>query len=434
MNAEHHANKCCIIGAGPSGLAVAKNFAQLDIAFDCLEREDDLGGNWNYGKPASSIYRSTHLISSKKLTEYSDFPMPRDWPEYPGHELVLQYFREYARAFELRERIEFNSAVVRIEPAETDWGVTLQSGQTRCYRGVVIANGHHWDPLWPEYPGKFSGQAIHSSQYKTPDVLAGKRVLVVGGGNSGCDIAVEAAQHAAQTWHSTRRGYHYVPKFLFGIPADRCGEWMLRRRFPLWLRRLMTRAAVKLAIGWPQDYGLKRPDHRLLETHPIVNSQMMYYVGHGDIEPKPDVARFDGPRVWFADGSAADVDLVIYATGFKISFPFIDMRYLNWRDGRPELYLNVFHPQYDNLFVAGMIQPDSGEWGLVDYQAQLIARFIRKQEANPALAEWFRGLKAKRRGPNLAAGIRYVKSPRHLLEVEHFSYRRRLQRLIAQMT
>jgi len=164
MKSEDHANKYCIIGAGPSGLAAAKNFAQLAIAFDCLEREDDLGGNWNYGKPASSIYRSTHLISSKKLTEYSDFPMPADWPEYPGHELALQYFRDYARRFGLYEWIEFNSAVQRIEPDDAHWEVTLQTGQTRRYRGVVIANGHHWDPNWPDYPGQFTGQAIHSSQ------------------------------------------------------------------------------------------------------------------------------------------------------------------------------------------------------------------------------------------------------------------------------
>lgn len=427
---ESRLERYCIIGAGASGLAVARNFAAHKIPFDCLEREDDVGGNWRYGERGSSIYRSTHLISSKRLTQYPDFPMPAEWPEYPSHELVQEYFRSYARQFGLYQRIEFGVEVSRIEPAGPHWGVALGDGRARRYGGVVIANGHHWDPKWPEYPGQFSGRILHSSQYKTPDVLAGRRVLVVGGGNSGCDIAVEAAQHAGRTWHSTRRGYHYIPKFLLGRPADRCGEFLLKLHFPLWLRRLISSGLVKLAIGWPQDYGLKRPDHRLFESHPIINSQMMYYVGQGDITPKADVARFDGDTVHFTDGSSETVEVVVFATGFKISFPFIDASHLNWRDGRPSLYMNVFHPRYDNLFVAGLIQPDSGQWGLTHYQAQLISRFILAMNEGSRPAEKFRRQKAAV-APDLNSGIRYLKSSRHLLEVEHFSYRRRLKKLIA---
>jgi len=432
MDCESRSEKYCIVGAGASGLAVTRNFLQQGIPFDCLEREDDVGGNWNYGKPASSVYRSTHLISSKRLIQYPDFPMPADWPDYPGHRLVQEYFQSYARHFDLYQRIEFNTAVARIEPAESQWEVALQDGRTRRYRGVVIANGHHWDPKWPEYPGKFSGPTYHSSQYKTPDVLDGRRVLVIGAGNSGCDIAVESAQHAARTFHSTRRGYYYVPKFLFGRPADRCGESLLKLRFPLWLRRLISLGMVKMAIGMPQDYGLKRPDHRLFESHPIINSQMMYYVGHGDIKPKPDVARFDGATVHFTDGTSEPIDVIVFATGFKISFPFIDTRHLNWRDGRPNLYLNAFHPEYDHLFVAGLVQPDGGIWDLSHYQGKLMGLFIRAMDAGSPRAEHFRRQKSAA-SPDLGAGIRYVESTRHLIEVEHFSYRRRLEQLISQM-
>jgi cation diffusion facilitator CzcD-associated flavoprotein CzcO len=424
--------KYCIVGAGASGLAVARHFAEQGITFDCLEREDDVGGNWLYGKPASSVYRSTHLISSKRLTQFPDFPMPAEWPEYPSHELVRRYLGFYADHFSLRNRVEFGAAVTRIELAGANWEVTLQNGAMRCYRGVVIANGHHWDPNWPSYPGQFSGQILHSSQYKTPDVLAGRRVLVIGAGNSGCDIAVESAQHATRTLHSIRRGYHFVPKFLLGRPADRCGEFLLKLHCPLWLRRLISLGMVKLAIGAPQDYGLQPPDHRLFESHPIINSQMLYYVGHGDIAPKPDVARFDGCTVHFTDGTCEPVDLIVAATGFKISFPFIDTRHLNWRNGHPSLYLNIFHPHYDNLFVAGLIQPDSGLWRLAHYQGQLIARFIHATTAGSPSAERFRRQKAAA-PPNLGSGIQYLDSPRHSIEVEHFSYRQRLKKLIAQL-
>lgn len=437
-NRTDYRQRYCIVGAGTSGMVVAKTFAEHGLPFDCLEREDDIGGNWYYGKPHSSVYASTHLISSKRLTEYLDFPMPKEYPPFPSRQQVFDYLQAYARRFGLYDQIEFNTAIERIEPADHGnaddaapaWNVTLADGGTRTYRGVVIANGHNWDPRWPELPGQFSGLKLHSSQYKTPDVLAGRRVLVVGGGNSGCDIAVESALHAESTLLSLRRGYHYLPKFLLGAPIDAGNEWMLRLRLPLWLRRLISGAMVRVAAGPPQRYGLPKPDHRLFETHPIINSQLLYYVGHGRVRVKPAIAELCGEEVLFADGTRASVDVLICATGFNITFPFIDREHLNWHGGRPELYLNVFHPRYDTLCVAGLIQPDSGSWGLVDYQARLIARYFRAVDNEPQVAERFRRRKAQP-GKPLSAGIRYVDSPRHLLEVEHFSYRRTLEKQLA---
>lgn len=422
----------CILGAGSSGLAVAKNFLQADIPFDCFERHDDVGGNWYYGKPGSSVYKSTHLISSKRLTEYTDFPMPENYPPYPSQQQAGEYLRSYARHFGLYERIEFGRTVELIEKLPNNcWQVRLESGESRTYDGIVIANGHNWDPMWPVYAGTFDGQILHSCQYKTPDLLKDKRVLVVGAGNSGCDIAVESAQHAAATFHSVRRGYHYLPKFYRGQPIDQLNERLLRWRLPLWLRRALASYAIKLAVGRPQNYGLPKPDHKLFETHPIINSQMLYCVGHGQIHPKPDIAELCGNHVKFVDGTSEEVDVLIYATGFRISFPFIDRKYLNWHDGRPHLFLNIFHPQDDTLLIAGLIQPDSGQWGLVDYQSQLIARYLLGLKNNTAVAARFRKQKAS--PPALNQGIRYLCSTRHLLEVEHFSYRERLKKYIRQL-
>ena len=425
--------KYCIVGAGSSGLAAAKNLKQHGIPFDVLEAEDDVGGNWYYGKSRSSVYRSTHLISSKPLTEYTDFPMPASYPDFPGHFQVWEYLRSYARAFELYPQIEFNTTVSHIEKADSCWEITLDRGETRRYRGVIIANGHNCDPKYPGYPGRFEGVTLHSADYKTPEVIRGRRVLVVGAGNSGCDIAVESAQNAARTFHSVRRGYYYVPKLFFGKPADQIGEASLKLRIPLPIRRLINGVLLRLVAGRPENYGLPKPDHKLFETHPIVNSQLLYYLAHGDIISKPDVEELCGARVRFRDGSEEEIDVIIYATGFNITFPFIDKKYLNWNHHRPDLYLNVFHPQYDNLFVAGLIQPDSGQFGLVDYQAQLIAKFIHAQDHQRPQAETFRRLKAGAL-PALNNGIQYLDSTRHYLEVEHFSYRRRLQKLIAKMS
>ena len=312
--------KYCVIGAGPSGLTAAKNLRQAGILFDCYEGQDDVGGNWYYGSEASSVYESTHLISSKRMTEYTDYPMPSEYPPYPDHRQVLEYLRSYARAFELYGSIAFSHVVQNVAKSQAGWEVTVQDKQsgdseTKSYRGVVVANGHHWDPFLPDVDGKFDGQLLHSHDYKSPEVLRDKRVLVVGGGNSGCDIAVEAALNAKLTSHSMRRGYHFVPKFLFGKPADRLGDSLYRWHVPRFLRRLLTGLMVRVAVGPARRYGLTAPTHRLFETHPIINSQLLYHVGHGSIQVRPDVEKFEGHTVHFSDGTKDEFDLVIFATG-----------------------------------------------------------------------------------------------------------------------
>jgi cation diffusion facilitator CzcD-associated flavoprotein CzcO len=468
-------DRFCIIGAGSSGLAAAKNLLAAGIPFDCLEREDDVGGNWYYGAPCSRVYASTHLVSSKRLTEYCDFPMPQEWAEYPSHRQTLEYLRAYARRFSLYERIEFATGVEWLEPRintnssdslplegrsgegvgseyplqsplpnpppqgegtggkpRAGWRVRLSRGGERLYRGVIIANGHNWDPRWPEYRGQFTGEAIHSASYKTPDMLRGKRVLVVGGGNSGCDIACEAAVHADRALLSTRRSYHILPKFFRGKPIDECNELLMWLRVPLWARRLTGAVVNHLVLGPAWRTGVPKPDHKLFESHPILNSQLHHHVGHGRLQLRPDVQELAGNRVRFVDGREEEVDLIIYATGYRVTFPFIDNRHLNWRDGAPRLFMNVFHPERDDLFCIGLIQPDSGQFGLVDYQAQLAAKYLQALSRKRRSAEWFREIK-REGAADVSGGVRYLNTPRHALEVEHYSYRRRLRKLSAKL-
>jgi hypothetical protein len=427
------AGKFCILGAGSSGLTVAKNFLDRGIPFDCLEREADIGGSWNIANGRSSMYRSTRLISSKRLTEYADFPMPADFPDHPSQRLICQYLRAYADHFDLRHLIQFDASVERVERADGGgWIVTLESGDERRYRGIVIANGHNWDPRWPSYLGQFDSDTIHSSQYKTPDMLAGRRVLVVGGGNSGFDIAAESAQHATTTFHSLRRGYHVLPRFHDGLPVDECGEWMLRWRLPLWFRRLAAARISRLTWERLGCRDLPRPDHQLFATHPVINSRWPLEVSRGAIAVKPEVAELRGPSVRFVDGSTEPVDLIIYATGYKISFPFMRPEEFSWQGGRPALCFNVFHPERDDLFVAGLIQSDSGQFGLVDCQAQLIAAYVAGLERRERSALRFQDFK-RRHTSAMGKRIRYIDSPRHLLEIEHFSYRRTLEKWIGKL-
>lgn len=432
---ENRRKKVCVLGAGTSGLTAVRHLSAAGIEVDCLERESDLGGNWNIKLPCSRVFESTHLVSSKNLTAYADHPMPEEWPEFPSHRLVLEYLQSYATRFKLRDHIEFNTGVSRVERLSDDagagWLVTLESGQQRHYGKLVIANGHNWSPHTPNHPGEFDGEIMHSGHYKRPDVLRGKRVLVVGGGNSGCDIAVESGQNAKMTALSLRRGYHIIPKFFHGTPIDVCGERLLIARLPLAIRRLCSRLAFFFLLGSRIGTGLPKPDHKLFESHPTVSTQLFYSLRHGDLSIRPDVKSFAGDKVQFVDGSEELFDLVLYATGYHLTFPFIDNELLNWKDGRPDLYLNVFHPEADDLFVLGMIQPDSGQWGLVDRQAKLVSRFIQANEQETASVERFRKLKCQgaRREP-----LNYIQSPRHHVQIEHFSYRQEVDKQIKKLS
>ena len=198
------------------------------------------------------------------------------------------------------------------------------------------------------------------------------------------------------------------------------------------MRRAFAKTASFLVLGSPGWLGFPKPDHRLFETHPIINSQLVYHVGHGDIEIRPQVEKLCGDEVRFTDGSQSPFDVIVYATGYNVTLPFLDDGELQWSDGRPQLFLNVLHPDRDDLFFAGFIQPDSGQFGLVDCQAQLIAEYLQGLQRGTPAADWLQAEK-KRRAGELNSPVHYVDSPRHALEVEHFSYRRRLQQLIRKL-
>ena len=430
----------CVVGAGPHGLSALKALLQNGIDADGYERESDVGGNWNFGAENSRVYESTHLISSKPFTQFPDFPMPDSYPDYPSHRQVKEYFGRYADHFGLRRRIMFGADVVRAVPVDggARWDVTVRSGgveTTYRYAGLVVGNGHNWNPKMPEYAGldEFAGEVIHSAGYKGAAVLRGKRVLVVGAGNTGCDVAVESAQNAEHTFHSTRRGYYYNPKFTLGRPSDQVADSLLAMRLPLAVRRVLFGTTLKLVVGDITKFGLQKPDHKFFETHPIVNQQLVYYVGHGSITPKRDIDHFDAAGAVFADGSRADVDLVVFCTGYLVTFPFLEPEWLNWQGDHPQLFLQMFTPAYDNLIVSGLIQPDSGQWTLAHWQGILAARVAEALARKPQVAHRFLARANSEAGRRFTAGTEYKESTRHYFEVAHQEYLQALQDAIHEL-
>jgi Flavin-binding monooxygenase-like len=428
----------CVIGGGASGLVAIKNLRETGFAVDCFERETGIGGAWNIRHSRSPIYSSTHLISSKPFTQFPDFPMPDEWADYPSHAQVLEYLGRYTDHFGLREHIWFGTEVVAVTPVADDrWEVTTRpsgGGRERIsrYAAVVVANGHNWSPKLPSYPGmeEFKGEMVHASSYKDSSVLRGRKVLVVGAGNTGCDIAVEAATSASRCWHSSRRGYWYAPKFVFGRPADQVNDGVAAMHLPLWFRQWMFARTLRLTVGDLTRYGLPKPDHRVYETHPIVNSQLPYFIGHGGITPVGEVLRFDRDGVELANGDRIEPDMVVFATGYLPRFEFLGPDMLDAdEEGRPRLFMHAFARRFPTLAVAGLVQPDSGVFPIVHWQTVAIAHWLRLREADPNRAATF--WRTVSTSPDRHWSQAKVKaSTRHWFEISHTVYLRALQRVL----
>ncbi|UJJ33073.1 flavin-containing monooxygenase [Halopseudomonas maritima] len=426
-----------VIGAGPMGLATARNLQKLDIPFIGLELHSDVGGLWDIDNPHSTMYDSAHLISSKRMTEFAEFPMDDAVAPYPHHSEMRRYFQNYARQFGLYQHYEFNTRVLSVTQEDAGWAiVTERDGQqqNRRFDGLLIANGTLHTPNRPSLPGRFDGQIMHSSEYRSPEVFKGKRVLVVGCGNSGADIAVDAVHYAKSVDMSLRRGYYFLPKFIKGKPTDTLGA-ARKLKLPRPLKQKVDAALIRFIMGKPSDYGLPDPDYRMYESHPVVNSLILHHLGHGDIQARRDIRGMDGTRVDFVDGQSAEYDLILLATGYQLDYPFIQREHLNWPTGvdAPQLYLNVFHPEYDNLFMMGMIEAAGLGWEGRNLQARLTALYIQQHRQGSAQAASFAATKRQQASSNLDGGYDYIKLARMAYYVNKDAYLQALHQHIAEL-
>ncbi len=415
----------CVIGAGPSGLAAAKALVDRGVGFDWFEKGSMVGGLWRIDNDngGAAAYETLHLNSSRPLTQFPSDPMPEDWPDYPSHQLMARYFQDFADRYDLTRRVTFNTAVDKVEPlpgpgrpGSHGWAVTTTAG-TRTYRDVFVANGHHSEPRIPEFPGEFTGESFHAHDYVDPEVFDGKDVLVIGVGNSGMDIACDACKLARSVSVVTRHGVHVLPKYAFGRPIDQFGT-PVNAYLPFRLERRIYEIVQRLSNGRPEDRGLPRPDHRLLSAHPTVSSEFCDRVGHGDIAMKPGIERLDGRTVHFVDGTSAEVDLLVYATGYKVSLPFFDPSLYDPADNRMPLYQRVLTPELPGLYFIGFVQTVGSNIPLMEYQSEWAADLVTGACVLPGedeMREWIEADQA-------AMKRRYVRSERHTMQVDFWRY------------
>lgn len=425
-DSPHSSARVCIVGGGPSGLIMARALRAAGIEYELIERHSDVGGIWDPENPGSPMYESAHFISSKYTSYFYGYPMPASYPDYPGYRQLRDYIRSFAAEYDLYAHATLGNGVAEAKLMGGRWQVRLADGQRREYSHLVCANGVTWEPNLPHYPGQdtFSGELRHSSTFRHPGEFAGRRVLVVGAGNSGVDIACDAALCARAAFLSVRRGYRFIPKHIFGVPLDvfinEGGELPAGITVPEDPSEL-----IDALVGDLTRYGLPKPDHAALASHPIVNDQIIHHLNHGNITAKGDVAEFRGDTVVFTDGSSEQIDLVLFATGYEYAIPYVSKNLFEWHQGHPQLYLNIFNRRVDNLYALGFIEFADAAYHRFDEMAQLIAFDITATgEQRARLTE----LKRTAR-PDLRGGMAYIDTPRHANYVETHTYQQVLAEL-----
>jgi hypothetical protein len=416
----------CVVGAGSSGIAVCKALFERGIPYDCFERGAQVGGLWRYGQEGSAAYRTLHINTSRDRMQYADFPMPRDYPDFPHHSQVAAYFDAYVDHFGFRHTITFGTTVERCEREPGGgWRVRLGDGTERRYDALAVANGHHWDPRWPDppFPGVFAGREMHAHDFRDASAFRDLDVVVVGMGNSAMDIACEASSVARRVVLSSRRGAWIVPKYVFGRPLD---AWPLPPQIPFAARQALIRALYRVAVGRMERYGLPRPDHRLLAAHPTISDTILSRLTHGVVTHKPNIAARDGDRVRFTDGSEVRADVIVYCTGYNVTFPFFDPAFVSAPDNDLPLFRRVFKPGLPDLFFVGLLQPLGAIMPLAEAQGRWIAEYLEGGYALPAPEDMDADIERERR----AMRRRYVASPRHTMQVDFDDYLWHLEREI----
>jgi len=401
-------------------MVAVKALLDVGIPCDCFEETGELGGLWVYGNGRSSAYASLSINTSRERMQYADFPMPADYPDYPGHARIADYFRAYARHFELARHVRFHTRVEHVErDADGTYRVTTSDGTTAPYGAVIVANGHHRDPYYPQpaFPGRFDGITLHSSAYRSPTEphdLRERTVVVLGFGNSAVDIACELAEAgpAGRVLLATRRGAWVLPKYVLGRPVDqlRVGPSFLPARVATWLSELF----YPLVIGDLEALGLPKPDHRLGNAHPTLSSDLLPLIKAGRVRPKPNLKELAGREIVFADGSRERVDALIYATGYEVTFPFFDRAFVSAPENELPLYFRTLHPDHAGLFFIGLAQPLGAIMPIAEAQAKLVADCIAGHYAPPPPELMRRAAHDER----ASVARRFVPTRRHTMQID----------------
>jgi cation diffusion facilitator CzcD-associated flavoprotein CzcO len=379
-----------IVGAGPSGLAALRALRRAGLDAVAFEKGGRIGGVWTREDRSTAAYRTLHLITSRERTEYAELPMDAGTPDYPPRDAVGTYLEGYAERFDLHRFVRPQSEVVRADRvAGGGWRVSVAGSEAaEDFDYLVAANGHNEEPVWPDppYPGadSFAGRQIHALDYDEPAPFAGKRVMVVGMGNSAMDIVTDLSHVAERTLLSVRHGSWVIPKRLLGRPADQVVKPFMAVHVPWQIRQPLSQTLLRVVTGPPERYGLPAPDSGLFQSHPTITDTVLSRISHGRIHPKPAIESFSSGGVKFVDGTSEELDAVIWCTGYRVTIPFLDQELVGPDPKELRLYMRVFHPTVPDLFFIGLMQSTGSAFPIVERQSELLAEYLTGRWAPPS--------------------------------------------------
>jgi cation diffusion facilitator CzcD-associated flavoprotein CzcO len=406
--------RVCVVGAGPAGLVATKTLAAAGLDAEAFEMSPRAGGHWVIDNPngRAAAYRSLETNTTQRMSRLSDFEMPVEWPEFPGHARVREWFESYVDAFGFRDRISLGCEVVSAQPlAPAGWRVAVRDARgataERRYDALVACSGNYWSPRVPAIPGEFEGERLHAQRYRDPDTpvaTRGRRVAVVGIGNTGCELACEiAAAGAEAVFLCARSGTWMLPKRIDGRaaagsvpmmhPLDpvpgvlralprRAREWLFARVVSRMMRTRFSERMRRL-----EALGLPAPPPNPQDKRATICDPLLDAVESGAVRARPGIERFEGKEIWFGDGTRERADVVLFATGYHLRYPYLPADLVDTRDDDLTLFLGTLHPRRHDLFVVGVSRPTGAFWPIAEVQAQLAAALLSGRYSLPSQAE-----------------------------------------------
>jgi dimethylaniline monooxygenase (N-oxide forming) len=423
--------RVAVIGAGFAGVCSAKYMLAYGHNVTVYEAGSNLGGLWVYENDngRAQAYKHLCIISTRKHTHFSDREFEEGTPSFPTHWDMHRYIQKYAEQFGVVPHVRFRSRVSAVEPESGDaggWSVRTEEGDTERFDAVIVATGHLNEPSHAEELRKeFSGTYRHSSEYRVPDPYVGKRVAVVGMGNSGMDIASDVCGAAERTVLVARSGVVIQPKVVFGVPFSDIAIWMRERRWlPNRIRTRLLSTLIFLAHGDQRRLGLRKPKAR---HHPTSSESIVSHIEFNRVAVKPGITKVSGNSLTFADGSEEDFDVLVAATGYKVTLPFLSNDVVPIKGNHVDLYKRIFPPRWPGLYFVGMLNPLTALNAIFEEQAKVIAQHLGGSLRLPSIGEMTADIERKRA---LAASL-YTESPRHELEEPDAGYVSELRHLVA---
>ncbi|XP_076583172.1 flavin-containing monooxygenase 5-like [Chaetodon auriga] len=440
--------RVAVIGGGSSGLACIKCCLDEGLEPVCFESSDDIGGLWRFKEnpepDRASIYHSVIINTSKEMMCFSDFPIPAHYPNFMHNSLIMDYFRMYADNFQLIKHIRFNTKVLQVKQRSDfshsgQWDVETENQdgkkEEHVFDAVMICTGHHCHPHMPlhDFPGidTFKGKYFHSRDYKTPEEWRNKKAVVIGLGNSGGDIAAELSRVTKQVYLSTRSGSWVQNRVSTkGLPHD-----VLYNRVSVFLHQVLpfgfNCSLSERKVNQRFDHSLYhlKPKHRFFSQHPTLNDELPNRILSGTLQVKPNIRRFQGSSVEFDDGSVVeDVDLVVFATGYTFSFPFLSSYVVSVSENKASLYKYVFPPELDRptLAIIGLVQPLGAIMPISEMQARWATRVFKGCIKLPSATAMLKDVKYKQE----AMAKTYITSQRHTIQVVYAIYMHEIADLI----